>query len=136
MDRKRVLIIACTLVLMSTMVLTTGALIIETVPRPLPLPQFEITFNGPNIHVKNIGDANATNVHVRRYLEGGLIIWGKDKTVSFSSIAVGETKEANMGWIFGLGTTIITISVSCDEGVNQSASHYAHIFFFFIFSVG
>jgi hypothetical protein len=95
-------------------------------------PQFEITFNGPNIFVKNIGDANATNIHVRRYLDGGLIILGKDKTVSFSNITVGEIKEAKMGWIFGLGTTKITISVSCDEGVNESDSCYAFILFFFI----
>jgi hypothetical protein len=132
MDKKRVLIVACILILTSIIVPTTKALITETAPRPLPLPKFLLALSGPNILVKNIGDANATNVHVRRYLEGGLIMLGKDKTVSFSSIAVGETKEAKMGGIFGLGTTMITISISCDEGVNQSKSVYAHILFFFI----
>ena len=100
-----------------------------------PLPRFEITFNGPNILVKNIGDADATNVHVRRHLDGGVIILGKDKTVSFSSIFVGETKVAKIGWIFGLGITKITISVSCDEGVNESISHYAKILLFFIITL-
>lgn len=100
--------------------------------KPYRLPRFEITFNGPNILIRNSGDAIATNVQVRRYLDGGVIILGKDKTVSFSSIIIGETKEAKMGWIFGLGATKITISVSCDEGVNESSSHYATILLFFI----
>ncbi|KYK25407.1 hypothetical protein AYK25_09510 [Thermoplasmatales archaeon SM1-50] len=135
MKRKPTLVlvcIVCVLIILSTMVSIIHALFMEKTLRPLSQPKFEIMFIGSNVFVKNIGDANATNVLVRRYLEGGLIILGKDKTVSFSSIIVGETKEAKMGLIFGLGQTKITVSVLCDEGVNISTSHYAMILFFFI----
>ena len=132
MDRKRIIICACALIVLSVMAPTAEAAIIVVTPQRLFQPHFEITFKGSNIFVKNIGDANATNVHVRRTFDGGFIVLGKDKTVSFSNIAVGETKEAKMGMILGLGSTIITVSVSCDEGVNVSSSVPAKILLFFI----
>ena len=101
--------------------------------KPHPVPKFWITFKGTDTAlVKNVGDANATNVHLRRQLQGGLIILGKDKEVTFPSIAVGETKEAHLGMIFGFWKTTITVSISCDEGVSQNSTHTALILLFFI----
>jgi hypothetical protein len=131
MKRKRIIFILCTLIVISTLAPTTGSLMTEAPPGSLPSPQFEITFGEP-ILVKNIGDANATNVHVQRYFEGGFIILGKDKTVNLQTIAVGETKQAKMGWTLGLGRTTITVVVSCDKGVTQSGSHQGIIVLFFV----
>jgi hypothetical protein len=132
MNGKVVSFLVCLLVIESTMT-AASALVLS---KPLPSPKFEITFDGPGtVLVKNVGDANATNVKVRRQLQGGFIILGKDKTVTIPGIAVGETKEANLGIFFGLGKTTITFSVSCNEGVSQSISLNAIIFFFFIISI-
>jgi len=101
--------------------------------KPLPSPKFEVTFNGLNsLFVKNVGDATATNVHARRYLQYGFIILGKDKTVRFPSIHVGETKEVRFGTIIGLGKTILTFSISCDEGVSWKYSRLVTVIGFFI----
>lgn len=132
MKKKQIILVACTLILIITLVPTTASLMTEALQGPLPSPQFEITFGEP-ILVKNIGDANATNVHVRRFLEGGFIFLGKDKTVIIPSIAVGETKEAQMGWTLGLGRTTITVVVSCDEGVTQTESLQAILLLFYIY---
>jgi hypothetical protein len=96
-----------------------------------PSPQFEITFKGVSTYVKNVGDANATNVTFNRRLEGGLILVGKDKTVIIPSISIGETKEARFGMILGLGKTTITFFLSCDEDVTETRSLQAIVLFFF-----
>jgi len=127
------------------LVLSSGIAIVDATPmaldqanpvKPLPSPEFEITFDGPGtVLVKNVGDANATNVRVERQLQGGFIIFGKDKAVTIPSIAVGETKEAHLGIFMGFGKTTITFSVSCDEGVSQSVSMNALLIFFFIIPI-
>jgi len=132
MNGKRVILVAFMMLMIGSVIPSVQSDRSESVFDPIPQPDFEITFVGPSILVKNIGDADATNVHVRRFLTGGLIILGKDKTVCFSQLAVGEQKEAKIGWIFGFGPTIITISVWCDEGVNLTSSHPAKILLFFI----
>jgi hypothetical protein len=98
-----------------------------------PSPQFEITSKGSTIYVKNIGDANATNVSVNRQLEGGLIVMGKDKTVIIPSISIEETKKARLGMIIGLGKTTITFFLSCDENVTETWSRQAIVLYFFLF---
>jgi hypothetical protein len=120
------------LLVIGCVALSVSSLRSEGVFRPVPQPDFEITFFGPSIVVKNIDDVNTTNVHVRRSLTGELIIFGKDKTVIFPKIAFREEKEAKRGWIFGFGPTTITISVWCDEGVNLSTSHPAKSLLFLI----
>ena len=64
---------------------------------PSPQPLLKFLFDGPIFHVKNIGDVNATNVLVRQYLNIDFILLEKDKIVSFSTITVGETKQARIG---------------------------------------
>lgn len=100
-----------------------------------PHPQFEITFKGSTTFVRNIGDANATNVFISRRLDGGFFFMGKNKTVILPSIPVGETKEARLGMIIGFGKTTITLSISCDQGVNETSSKQAFIFFFFLLGI-
>ncbi len=97
-----------------------------------PAPLFEILLKGSTFSIKNIGDANATNVSVNRNLDGGLILLGKDKTVMLPRLAIGETKEARLGMIFGFGRTILSISISCDQGVTQWAKIHAIVLFVLI----
>jgi hypothetical protein len=126
-----VFIVVCILILLSTMVPTSGALTRETTLHPLPYPSFEYWLRESRVFVKNIGDVNLTNVSVRRYLDGGIIFLNKDKTVNISSIAVGETKEVKLGWIVGLGISVMTISITCDEGAFGGDDFRIFMFFFF-----
>lgn len=97
-----------------------------------PAPQFQILFKGSTFSIKNVGDANATNVSVNRNLDGGLIFLGKDKTVILPSLAIGESKVAHLGMIFGFGWTILSISVSCDQGVTEWCKIQALVLFVFL----
>jgi hypothetical protein len=135
MYKKSGLTVACVLLVLSPVIGVSGIASHSTdnTTDSLQRPVFEITFSGPGrIYIKNIGDANATNVHVRRYLQGGLILVGQDKTATISNIPVGETREANLGMILGLGKTMINFSVSCDEGVNAAMQIQAMIILFLI----
>ena len=131
MKGTRIFIVVCILILLSTVVPISGTLIRESAPHPLP-PPFAFSFYESRVFVINTGDVSLTNVTVRRYLDGGIIILNKDKAVNLSSIAVGETKEAKLGWIVGLGRSVMTFLITCDEGGLTSRWRILMFFFFFI----
>jgi hypothetical protein len=132
MNATRIILVTLLFLLIGGVAPSIQPLHSQPAVHPLLQPAFLIWFHGSNIIVKNIGDANATNVHVRRSLASGLIIIGKDRTVTIPQIAVGEEKEATMGWIFGFGRTVITMSVWCDEGIHLTSSRPAKVYFFLI----
>ena len=97
-----------------------------------PQPFFEITWTGSSVSVTNIGDKNATDVIINRRMDGGFILFGKNKTVHFAEITIGETKQARFGMSFGFGRTTILFSITCTEAVTYSKKQLAFIFFFFL----
>ena len=90
---------------------------------------------GVSAAIKNIGDADATNVTYTITLDGGLIILGKETTNSIPTIAAGASEAIKAGFILGIGKTTITISASCDEGATASATATGTVLLFFVLGV-
>ena len=98
------------------------------------LPAFNITIKGGigvTAAIENIGDAAATNVTANINVSGGLIIIGKEKTVSIASIAIGATENAK-SLVIGIGKAAITVTVTCDEGVSGAANADKMVLLFFV----
>lgn len=89
---------------------------------------------GVSVNIKNIGDANATNVNMTIKVAGGLILLGKEKTIPIPNMAVGEIKDVK-STVFGLGKTTILASVTCDEGVSAEQIATGFVFLFFVIRV-
>ena len=71
---------------------------------------------GVSAVIKNIGDADATDVEWTITVTGGLLGLINKEASGTGTIPVGDEIFAEIGIIFGLGTIKITITVECAEG--------------------
>jgi hypothetical protein len=107
-------------------------------PSDNPVPAFSISIvggKGFTVTIKNIGEAEATNVTCDVTIEGGLFIKPKDfsKTqvtldVGGNFTLVGAPKGIGLGILKKLIPTI-TINVNCTEGIGATKTVEAKIFF-------
>ena len=90
---------------------------------------------GVNAVIKNIGNADATNVNVDFTITGGLIILppGGTKTVAVGTVTkAGGTGSAKC-MVFGIGKPTVTVNVTCAEGATASATFTpTFVFLFFV----
>ena len=115
---------------------TTGG-IWKHIPSGTPEPSFSISITGGTgftVDVKNIGEAEATNVMCDISIEGGLIIIPKAFSDSQASLGVGMNFTvacAPKGIGLGILTPVpsITIDVTCDQGINATRTVGAKILF-------
>jgi len=91
-------------------------------------PALEITITGGfgvKIHVKNLGNTTMTNVSWTLLLDGGFLLFGKQKT-GISTIEAGEEITLK-ALVFGIGKPTITFAIAqSHQTVNAS------IFLFFV----
>ncbi len=89
---------------------------------------------GPGITmiIRNIGDADCTNVKWSITFDSGFILLPRETSGIILCIPPGENVTVSSGWILGFGKTIITISVESAEGSSVTAEQEAFIFLFFI----
>jgi phage baseplate assembly protein gpV len=85
--------------------------------------------------VKNTGEGAATNVAWTITLDGKLVFVGKSSTGDFATIAAAGEEAIKAGFILGFGKTGITISATCDEGVEAEATASAFVLGPFILGV-
>jgi len=115
---------------------TTGG-IFKHVPGP-SRPIFTINIaggKGITVDIKNVGDADATDLSYTVNITGGLWVKQRQFTGTKTSLPIGENfsfPEKVMG--IGMGFLVkpgpkITVTVTCAEGVTQTKSVDAQIFF-------
>jgi phage baseplate assembly protein gpV len=85
--------------------------------------------------VKNTGEGAATNVAWTITLDGKLVFVGKSSTGDFATIAAAGEEAIKAGFILGFGKTGITVSATCDEGVEAEATASAFVLGPFILGV-
>jgi hypothetical protein len=74
----------------------------------------------------NNGQIALTHISWSISLDGGLILVGKTTTGTFPGLESGAERVVKPSLVFGFGKTTITISATCDEGVeaNMTASGF------------
>jgi len=85
---------------------------------------------GVKATIKNIGDADATNVQWSITAEGTVFVGG-EKTGSIASIAPGGS-AAISSFLLGFGDVSIDIEVECDEGSGSRESVSGKLLLFFL----
>lgn len=86
---------------------------------------------GVSAVIKNIGNADATNVQWSINLDG-LVFLGKDSSGNIASIAPDESKEIKSKFPLGFGNIDITISANSDEGASAEQTASGKLLLFFI----
>ncbi len=84
-------------------------------------PTLQITITGGfgiKIHIKNLGSTNVAQEPWTLSLDGGLILFGKQKTGEID-INAGDEITLNT-WVFGFGTPTITFSIASFQKIEQS----------------
>jgi hypothetical protein len=89
---------------------------------------------GISVHVKNIGDADATNVVLSIKISEAVIFSNSDKAFSLSNIPPGDAKKIT-SFVFGFGKMITDVSVVCQEGVMTEKHATGFMFLFFVFGI-
>jgi hypothetical protein len=86
---------------------------------------------GASATIKNVGDADATNIEWSISLDGGVVILGKNKTGTITTLAPDASEQIKTGLVFGFGKPTITVAAESDEGaiVDGSASGLLLLFF-------
>ena len=98
-------------------------------------PELEITEItggfGASATIKNVGDGDATDIDWTITLDGGLVILGKEKTGTITTLAPDASAEIKTGLVFGFGRVNITVAAESAEGaiVDGSASGLLLLFF-------
>jgi hypothetical protein len=93
------------------------------------------TIKGPigvKATIKNTGDANATNVNWNIAFTGGTILFGGAKNGTIASINAGDVGVAKIPFVLGFGKSVISVSVSCDEGATASKDQNATVLLFLV----
>jgi len=85
---------------------------------------------GVSATIKNIGDADATNVQWSITAEGTVFVGG-EKTGSIASIAPGGS-AAISSFLLGFGDVSIDILAECDEGSGSKESVSGKLLLFFL----
>jgi len=98
-----------------------------------PVIKIELTGDPYSIgviaNIKNIGDADATDVNWSVLVDGGLIFFGKETTGRIMVLSSGgENATLHSSLIIGIGRTTITISAECAEGPSDELIFEAFIF--------
>jgi len=86
---------------------------------------------GVSANIKNLGDAEATNVKWTISL-GGTVFLGGVTTDTINSIGTGKSASIKSGFPLGFGDIAISITATCDEGVEASASASGKLLLFFV----
>ena len=100
-----------------------------------PGPEFEvglatcISIHGPEISVKNIGDAIAHNVKLIDLTIQGFVVYNNRVTSFRDEVEPGHTAFSYPNSLFvGFGIFRATMTVTCDEGVTGTGSGNGIIF--------
>jgi len=93
--------------------------------------------NGITAVIKNVGNADATDVEYNIAIEGGLIIIPKTDSGDLGTIAPGDSETVTFGPMgIGLGILTpmpkITVAAECAEGSSAEKSAEARIILFFV----
>ena len=88
---------------------------------------------GVSFEIANIGNANANDIEWTITFDGGFVI-PKQKTGTIS-ILESENYETASVIVFGLGTSMITVSVECAEGCMDEKSVSGFVLLFFVLGV-
>lgn len=95
---------------------------------------FGLNFHGFEISVKNIGDSTAHNVTLTDLSIEGNVIYNNRVTEWHRDIEPGTTLLGYPNNLFiGLGRFTVTMTVTCDEGINDTGSGNGYMFGPFIF---
>ena len=107
------------------------------IPSVIPKPVLTISITGGKgftVTVKNIGDADATNVVCNIAIEGGLFVNPKQFSGSQATLGIdqsftitGAPKGIGLGILTGMPSIIM--DATCDEGVSATKTVAAKIFF-------
>lgn len=90
---------------------------------------------GVTVNINNIGETNITDVEWTMTLNGGLVLIGKTKSGSVSTIEPNESTTFKDTPIFGFGKTTVQVNITCAEGVSFTKSTTGIVFLFFILGV-
>jgi len=82
--------------------------------------------------IKNVGDADATNVDWSITLDGGLILLGRETSGSIISIPARDEVTISSDLIFGFGRTKIIVTAECAEGSSDTKTRDAFVILFVI----
>jgi hypothetical protein len=85
--------------------------------------------------VKNVGDADATNVVWNISLDGKLVFIGKESSGTITTLAAAGETPIQAGFILGFGKTNIVISATCNEGKTAEATATAFVLGPFVLAV-
>lgn len=99
----------------------------------LPILEIESISGGIGVsaNVKNIGNADATNVQWSINLDG-LVLLGKESSGSFATIAPGESKQIKSKFPLGFGDMDITITANSNEGASAEKTASGKLLLFLI----
>jgi hypothetical protein len=90
---------------------------------------------GVTATIENTGGTELTDIQWTMTLSGGLILLGKTKSGTVSSLDLNATETFKNTPIFGLGKTTIKVDVTCAEGVIFTKSVAGTVFLFFVLGV-
>jgi outer membrane protein assembly factor BamB/PKD repeat protein len=90
---------------------------------------------GVNAVLKNVGEADATNVTWSITLKGGFIFLGNATTASITHIQAGSNASIKSSLIIGIGKSTITVTATCDEGVSAKGTANGFVILIFVFGV-
>ncbi|MBU0497171.1 MAG: PKD domain-containing protein [Candidatus Thermoplasmatota archaeon] len=83
------------------------------------------------VAIKNSGAVDATDVHWRIELDGGAFI-GKSHEGTGFTVPAGGTATIQSGFIFGLGSTVVTTTVEYGDGGVDSRTQNGYVLLFFV----
>jgi len=84
------------------------------------------------VAIKNIGDADATNVHWSITPEGGTIFIGRHTSGENLSIPAGGQESISSSIIMGFGQTRIIVEVWMPDGPSDTREQTGFVLLFFI----
>jgi hypothetical protein len=84
-----------------------------------------------NSKIKNIGALDATGVSWSISFDGGAII-GKESSGDGLTIAAGEEQTIKSGFVFGFGSTKVTVNAEIPDGPSDMRKIGGNIYLFFI----
>jgi hypothetical protein len=90
---------------------------------------------GISSSIKNIGDADAVDIHWKISLDGGLILIGKETADTIAIISEGEETMIQSDFIFGFGKPSITIYAECNSDISDEKTVNAFVLLFFVLGV-
>jgi hypothetical protein len=90
---------------------------------------------GITADITNTGAIPATMIQWNFTLTGGLILLGKTKSDTITSLAPGASATAKDTLIFGFGKTNIQVEVTCAEGISATRTASGFVLLFFALGV-